>query len=256
MTLASPSAPTAQVSFMASDKTAPVTPDTIAAAGSTTEAAAPHTPRESFPPTRWSGMVRRRVRKGFGVLIWWVVERRAVASVLGLLEAREAVARERVEVLREEAARAAAELEAAEVELDRRVIAREELVEALAVSAEAAADVEEGEDGSEVAPFPEPVSAAAQGAVVPRRREGLAVSVLSLDNQQILKVLRDRPGAEPLRVRKIAAVLGIDAAVAAKVEGVRSKAKRLAERGWLFQKASGAFSAGRWGAEGSAKVAK
>lgn len=52
MTLASPSAPAAQVSFMASDKTAPVTPDTIAAAGSTTEAAAPHTPRESFPPTR------------------------------------------------------------------------------------------------------------------------------------------------------------------------------------------------------------
>jgi hypothetical protein len=49
--------------------------------------------------------------------------------------------------VREEAARAAAELEAAEVELDRRVIAREELVEALAVSAEAAADVEEGEGG-------------------------------------------------------------------------------------------------------------
>ncbi|MFE7332710.1 hypothetical protein ACFU8W_49415 [Streptomyces sp. NPDC057565] len=45
--------------------------------------------------------------------------------------------------------------------------------------------------------------------------------------------------------RTIAAVMGIDTAVAAKVEGVRSKAKRLAERGWLFQEASGAFSAGR-----------
>ena len=55
-----------------------------------------------------------------------------MASVLGLLEARETAARERVEVLREEAARAAAVLEAAEIELDRRVIAREELVEALA----------------------------------------------------------------------------------------------------------------------------
>ncbi|WP_254708631.1 hypothetical protein [Streptomyces lunaelactis] len=58
-----------------------------------------------------------------------------MASVLGLLEAREADARERVEDLREAAARAAAALEVAEIELDRRVTAREELVEALAVSA-------------------------------------------------------------------------------------------------------------------------
>ncbi|ODA73186.1 hypothetical protein APS67_002447 [Streptomyces sp. AVP053U2] len=40
----------------------------------------------------------------------------------------------RVEGLREEVARLAEVLEAAEIELDRRVIAREELVEALAVS--------------------------------------------------------------------------------------------------------------------------
>jgi hypothetical protein len=58
----------------------------------------------------------------------------AVASMLGLLEAREATARERVEDLREEAARTTAALEAAEIELERRVIAREELVEALAGS--------------------------------------------------------------------------------------------------------------------------
>jgi len=42
--------------------------------------------------------------------------------------------------------------------------------------------------------------------------------------------------------KDIAAALGIEAA---KVEGVRSKAKRLAERGWLLQETSGAFSAGR-----------
>ncbi len=58
-----------------------------------------------------------------------------MASVLGMLEEREAVARVRVEGLREEAARLAEVLEAAEIELDRRVIAREELVEALAASA-------------------------------------------------------------------------------------------------------------------------
>ena len=71
------------------------------------------------------------------------------------------------------------------------------------------------------------------------------MSVLSLDNQRILKVLQDRPDREPARAKDIAAALGIDDAVAAKVEGVRSKARRLGERGWLLQEASGAFSAGR-----------
>ncbi|MET9383693.1 hypothetical protein ABZY09_22150 [Streptomyces sp. NPDC002928] len=59
----------------------------------------------------------------------------AVASVVGMLEEREAAARVRVEGLRVEVARLAGVLEAAEIELDRRVIAREELVEALAACA-------------------------------------------------------------------------------------------------------------------------
>ncbi|OEJ29969.1 hypothetical protein AS594_36360 [Streptomyces agglomeratus] len=174
-----------------------------------------------------------------------------MASMLGLLEAREASARERVEGLREEATRAAAALEAGEIELDRRVIAREELVDALAASAaESTAVTEaegEGEGGTVPTPVPVPaaVSASVPGAIVPPWREGLSVSVLSPDNQRILNVLQDRPGHEPLRVKDIAAVMGIDTAVAAKVEGVRSKARRLGERGWLLQEASGAFSAGR-----------
>jgi hypothetical protein len=60
----------------------------------------------------------------------------AVASVLGMPEEREAAARVRVEGLREEAARLAEVLDAAEIKLDRRVIVREELVEALALSAD------------------------------------------------------------------------------------------------------------------------
>ncbi|MDC0771755.1 hypothetical protein [Streptomyces sp. HD] len=50
-----------------------------------------------------------------------------MASVLGMLEERETAARVRVEGLREEVARLSGVLEAAEIELDRRVIAREEL---------------------------------------------------------------------------------------------------------------------------------
>ncbi|MER7196620.1 hypothetical protein [Streptomyces sp. CB01635] len=82
-----------------------------------------------------------------------------MASVLGLLEAREAAARVRVEDLREVAARAAAVLEAAEIELDRRVIAREELVEALAVSSDEATAVTEAEAESVPAPAPLPGTA-------------------------------------------------------------------------------------------------
>ncbi|BDD69439.1 MULTISPECIES: hypothetical protein [Streptomyces violaceoruber group] len=166
-----------------------------------------------------------------------------MASMLWLLEAREASARERVEVLREEAARAVAALETGEIELDRRVIAREELVEALAVSAAETTGVTEAEGEGETALVPAPASAAEPGAIVPHWQEGLSVSVLSPNNQRILNVLQDRPGLEPVRAKDIAAALGIEAA--AKVEGVRPKGERLAERGWLLQEASGAFSAGR-----------
>jgi len=170
-----------------------------------------------------------------------------MTSVLGLLEAREASARERVEVLREEAARAAAALEAGEVELDRRVIAREELVDALAASAAESTAATEAKGGEEVAPaaLPGPVSAPVPGVIVPPWREELSVSVLSLDNQRILNVLQDRLGGEAMRAKDIAVALGLDTSVPAKVEGVRSKAKRLGERGWLLQEASGMFSAGR-----------
>ncbi|MFJ3567721.1 hypothetical protein [Streptomyces diastaticus] len=166
----------------------------------------------------------------------------AVASVLGMLEEREAAARVRVEGLREEVARLAEVLEAAEIELDRRVIAREELVEALAVSAgESTAVTEaEAERGTAASAVPLP------GSVVPTWRDGLPVTVLAPDYQRILGMLEKRrsAGGGPVKAREIAAELGLGT-TPAKVEGLRSKARRLAERGWLLAEASGAFSAGR-----------
>ncbi|MGX1681582.1 hypothetical protein ACWIFK_26035, partial [Streptomyces althioticus] len=61
-----------------------------------------------------------------------------MTSVMGLLEEREAVARVRVEELQAEADRILSELAAAEGLLERRVIARIELAEALAARGEAA----------------------------------------------------------------------------------------------------------------------
>ncbi|MFF2101156.1 hypothetical protein [Streptomyces sp. NPDC058202] len=77
-----------------------------------------------------------------------------MASVLRMLEERETAARVRVEGLREEVARLAGVLEAAEIELDRRVIAREELVESLAASAAETTAVTAAK--AETAPSPVP----------------------------------------------------------------------------------------------------
>ncbi|WP_420082551.1 hypothetical protein ACN6AT_36490 (plasmid) [Streptomyces sp. JL4002] len=59
-----------------------------------------------------------------------------MTSVMGLLEERETTARVRAEELREESERILAELADAEAVLERRVIARTELAEALAAPVE------------------------------------------------------------------------------------------------------------------------
>ncbi|WP_328841941.1 hypothetical protein [Streptomyces europaeiscabiei] len=171
-----------------------------------------------------------------------MVEGCAVASVLGMLEEREAAARVRVEGLREEVARLTEVLEAAEIELDRRVIAREELVEALAVSAAGSTAVTGAGAGAER----EPVSSPVPGSMVPPWRDGLPVTVLAPDYQRLLGVLEEgrSAGRGPLKAREIAVELGLET-TPAKVEGLRSKARRLAERGWLVQESSGTFSAVR-----------
>ncbi|WP_411109305.1 hypothetical protein [Streptomyces sp. c-19] len=84
------------------------------------------------------------------------------------------------------------------------------------------------------------------GSTLPPWWEGLPVTVLVLDYQRVLGGLeRQRStGHGPLRAKEVAVELGLDA-TPAKVEGLRSKARRLAERGWLLLEASGAFSAVR-----------
>ncbi|WP_245237975.1 hypothetical protein [Streptomyces roseochromogenus] len=162
-----------------------------------------------------------------------------MASVLRMLEEREAASRVRVEGLRKEVARLAEVLEAAEIELDRRVIARDERVEALAVSAAESTAVTATEAGEEAAPSLAPVP----GSTVPPWREGLPVTVLAPDHLRIVGVLEQQrsTGHGPLRAKEIAVELGLGA-TPAKVEGLRSKARRLAERGWLFLEASGGHS--------------
>ena len=147
--------------------------------------------------------------------------------VLGLLEAREKRVREEIARLREEAERVQAALGKAEHGLQRLVDARVTVAEVLADPPSAVA---------------EPARGAMAGSLVPRRAEDMEASVLAPDCQRIVSVLESEAGREGMRCQQLAVALGLEA-VPAKVEGLRSKAKRLVERGWALQVRPGVFTA-------------
>ncbi|MGW1913228.1 hypothetical protein ACWCQS_21450 [Streptomyces sp. NPDC002076] len=88
--------------------------------------------------------------------------------------------------------------------------------------------------------------AAKPKTLMPVWRQGLAWSVLSTDYQRILKALADRGrlGQGALACQEMAAAFGMDV-VLARVEALRSKAKRLVARGWLAELAPGRFTLAR-----------
>ncbi|MFJ1709838.1 hypothetical protein [Kitasatospora sp. NPDC088346] len=162
-------------------------------------------------------------------------------SVVGLLEQRELTARRRVDALREEADRIHAELDVAEREWNEWVIARSRVGEVLAPEGAVASEDQRHSDGQPVRPAP--ANAAKPKSVVPMWRAGLAWSALSVDYQRVLQALADRSrlGQGPLTCQEMAACFGLDP-VPAKVEALRSKAKRLVARGWLVESAPGRFT--------------
>ncbi|GGJ73784.1 hypothetical protein [Streptomyces brasiliensis] len=148
-------------------------------------------------------------------------------SVLALLEAREKRVREETARLWEEAEQVQAALGAVEGALQRLAVARATVAEVLAEPPSAVAG---------------PARGAMAGSPVPHRSEGMAVSVLAPDCQRIVSVLESEAGREGMRCQQLAVALGLEA-VPAKIEGLRSKAKRLVERGWALQVRPGVFTA-------------
>jgi hypothetical protein len=74
---------------------------------------------------------------------------------------------------------------------------------------------------------------------VPPWRPGLAQSVLPPSYRDLLEVLAD--AGRPLRAGSIAAAAGLSTDRST-IEGLRSKLKRLAERGWLAEDGPGLFT--------------
>ena len=177
-----------------------------------------------------------------------------MASVVGLLEVRELAARERVEGLREAADRILAELAAAETDWQGWVNARQRVGEVLTdlpepePRAAVSGPVPAGRLSAPVAAappaaLPEP-GPARRGSIVPVWRPGLKAGVLAVDYQRILALLAERAsqGQGMMSCQELAAGLGLEA-TAANVEGrVRSRAKRLADRGWLAEPVPGGFT--------------
>lgn len=169
-------------------------------------------------------------------------------SVVGLLEQRELGARRRVDELREAADRIQAELAVAEREWKEWAIACSRVGEVLAPADESGQDHAPAEGtvptaGEQTGRTSQVPTAAKSKSQVPVWREGLTWSVLSVDYQRILQALGDRARLRqgPLTCQEMAAAFGMDV-VPARVEALRSKAKRLVARGWLAERQPGRFT--------------
>jgi len=158
------------------------------------------------------------------------------------LERREAAAREQIEGLRRQIAELTERLAAEEERLSRLEITRETMTELLAETGEAAGPVSPGELGGEEEPEAVFGGGSPIGVVtVSPRQPGMDAAVLPVAYRDILEVLADAD--RPLRAKHIAAALGLPAD-ASKVEGLRSKLKRLVDRGWLTEQVPGLFTPG------------
>ena len=158
-----------------------------------------------------------------------------MGSLIDELRRREAAARAGADRLRTRIEELSEDLARAEEQASRLSIAREEVARVL--EEPAVAEPPAGQNGR-AAGKPWPASPA--GAVtVPPWQEGSEASVLPQSYQDLLEVAAD--AGRPLRAGEFAAAAGL-ATGKAKVEGLRSKLKLLASRGWLAGVPGGLFT--------------
>jgi len=158
-----------------------------------------------------------------------------MGSLIEELRRREAAARAEADLLRSRLEELERDLARAEEQVSRLVIAREEVMRVLE---EPDAAELPGRQASEHGEKPSPGSPVGL-VTVPPWREGAESSVLPRSYQDLLEVVSD--AGRPLRAAEIAAAAGL-ATGKAKVEGLRSKLKRLAGRGWLAEEPGGLFT--------------
>lgn len=152
-----------------------------------------------------------------------------MASMDSLLDAHEVAVRARVEELREQAARVAAELDEAELALEHVAITKVTLAVVLAGGAQAV-----GGRNLDAGGLP----SRAERETVPPWSVGLDERALPIGYRQLWAVLVKEP--EGVRCKAAATALGLEP-VPKKVEGVRSKLRRMVRRGWAVETMPGVF---------------
>jgi hypothetical protein len=160
-----------------------------------------------------------------------------MASLIEELRQREAAARQEADELRGEIARLTERLARAEERLSRLEITRETVAEILGGAGTGKSTA--GREAEPAAADPAPSGSPAGVVTVPPWRPGLAQSVLPPSYRDLLEVLADT--GRPLRAAGIAAATGLSTD-RSRIEGLRSKLKRLAERGWLAEDGPGLFT--------------
>ncbi|WP_411153458.1 hypothetical protein [Streptomyces sp. A30] len=151
------------------------------------------------------------------------------------LDRREAAARKEI-----------AELRAQIEELTRRLAGREEVLSRVVITRETMTEILSGEemvtDAGAEAEADEDVAGAGSPVgvrLVPQWTPELAVGVLPGSYRDIVEVLQD--AVHPMRAHHLCAALGLSTDKS-KVEGFRSKLKRLTGRGWLVEQEPGLFT--------------
>jgi hypothetical protein len=157
-----------------------------------------------------------------------------MGSLIEELRRREAAARAEAGRLRARIEELSGDLARAEEQVSRLVITREEVSRVLGEPAAAGADGLAGVSGKGLQP-----ASRVGTMIVPPWRDGLEASVLPRAYQDLLEVAAD--AGRPLRAGEFAVAAGLPSDKA-KVEGLRSKLRLLAGRGWLAVADGGLFA--------------
>ena len=163
-----------------------------------------------------------------------------MVSWLEELDRREAAARQEIAELRDQIEELTGRLTEREEVLSRLQITRETMTEILSGDETVAvAGAEAGAGGAGVEEYRSAAGSPVGVRLVPQWMPGLAVGVLPGSYRDIVEVLQD--AVHPMRAHHICAALGLSTDKS-KVEGFRSKLKRLAGRGWLVEEVPGLFT--------------
>jgi hypothetical protein len=161
-------------------------------------------------------------------------------SVLGLMERREARARQELESWTEVLEQAQAEVDAARERVERARVGREELVSVLAEESAVNTPVSVPSGGEAAAAGGSHGSGAGYGERPPVWRSGMGEEVLSGLYREVFAAVVAASG--PVSGVELTRVVGRDAEIKNEVEKIRHRAYALEKRGWLVRAKDGRFT--------------